>query len=302
MEFGKLPNVDTINWKLPDDDKSSLEFLNKQNQQSQLKVYFGAPAWSHKEWIGKLYPPKTKSTEFLYHYSRNFGCIELNTSHYRIPTPEQTQKWLVQVPAEFVFCPKVFQGISHERGGLLNGSLHSEWFEFLASLSTHLGPSFMQLPPYFDYSMKAQLFHFLQSWPREYELALEFRHPTWFENGRILPALTQYLQSKRIGLVITDVAGRRDVLHTSISADFSMLRFIGNSLHPSDYTRAQDWIARLKVWQKAGLQRVYFFVHEPDDLLSPEMTDYFYKQMQCEVISISQKFSLYETPSLQLDC
>lgn len=282
MEFGKIPNVDKVDWKIPSLDPLSKEFLGQIQKSKSLAIYFGAPAWSHKEWVGKIYPEKAKSSEFLYYYSRYFSCIELNTSHYRIPTQEQTDKWASQTPKHFLFCPKIFQGISHERSGLRDKELHKVWWTFLSQLKNHCGPSFLQLPPYFDYSFKSELFFFLQNWPSEYQLAIEFRHPSWFQNTQILPALTQYLQKKKIGLVITDVAGRRDVLHSSISSDFSMLRFIGNDLHPSDFLRAKLWLDKFSDWQKSGLKNLFLFVHEPDDVSAPDMTQFFLEQIKTQ--------------------
>jgi uncharacterized protein YecE (DUF72 family) len=272
MEFGKLDNVDQVDWTIPQDDPLSAPFLAQFQNDEALKIYFGAPAWNHKEWQGKIYPLKTKPSEFLYHYAQYFTCLEMNTVHYRIPTSEQVKKWRDKVTPEFLFCPKVFNGISHARNGLLDKTLIGEWMGFLESLQSNCGPSFLQLPPQFDYSNRAELFEFLKNWPEDFELSIEFRHPSWFQEGKILPLLTQYLQTRRMGLVITDVAGRRDVAHTSISADYSMLRFIGNALHPSDYTRTDNWLTRLETWQNYGLRRLFLFIHEPDDILVPEMT------------------------------
>ncbi|MCM2282758.1 MAG: DUF72 domain-containing protein [Bdellovibrionaceae bacterium] len=275
MEFGKVSpeQLDDVDWALAPLDPLSVSYLAglRRADSSAAEFYIGAPAWGHKEWLGKIYPPQTKAADFLYHYSRQFNSIEFNTTHYRIPSREQTLKWLNQVPPRFRFCAKVFKEISHTRTGLTDVALLEQWWNFLATLEGHRGPSFMQLPPNFDYSMKSLLFRFLQSWPREFELALEFRHPSWFEQRHILPALVEYLQSREIGLVITDVAGRRDVSHSSVSAPFTLIRFIGNEMHRSDRTRAHAWSQRLLEWERAGLQRVYFIVHQPDDILLPEM-------------------------------
>lgn len=279
MEFGKLQNVDLVNWTLPEDDPLAKSFLNTKSNNTDLQIYFGAPAWGHKEWIGRIYPSKSKATDFLFHYAKKFSCIELNTSHYRIPSADQVDKWLGQVSGNFLFCPKVYQSISHSKEGLIDRELLKLWFTFLESLGSHCGPSFLQLPPYFDYSQKALLFKFLQLWPDHFPLALEFRHSSWFNNGKILPALTQYLQSRHIGLVITDVAGRRDVLHTSISSDYTMLRFIGNELHKSDYFRAEMWARRFEQWKIDGLKKIFLFIHEPDDILVPEMTEFFTQKL-----------------------
>lgn len=274
MEFGSLPNVDRVDWTLPAEDPLTASYLAGLGVEKPAQFFVGTPAWGHREWVGKIYPPRTKSSDYLFHYSRSFNTIELNTTHYRIPAELQVQKWVAQVPDGFLFCPKIFQEISHSRRGLMDPSLMAAWLESLEFFGEHLGPCFLQLPPKFDYSDRAALFHFLQNWPDEFPLALEFRHPSWFENGRILPALTKYLQNRGIGLVITDVAGRRDVLHSSVSAPFTILRFIGNDLHPSDFPRATAWVARLRLWQELGLQRAFYFVHEPDDLNAPEMAQH----------------------------
>lgn len=270
MEFGKISNIEDVNWSIPEDVPTSLEFLKTLPRRNEPRFFIGTPAWGHKEWIGKIYPPKTKASDFLSFYSKNFSTIEFNTVHYRIPTEAQVSAWVSQVPQGFRFCPKVFQGISHGEG-LIDKKLLQEWFRFCDQLKEYLGPCFIQFPPHFDYSRKASLFYFLEQWPKDLRLSLEFRHPSWFQGGKVLPALEKYLQQKNIGLVITDVAGRRDVLHTSISSSFLLLRFIGNNLHASDYLRSKKWAERLSQWAAQGLHEVYFFVHEPDDINSPEM-------------------------------
>jgi uncharacterized protein YecE (DUF72 family) len=274
VEFGKLASVDKVQWNTPQQDPLTKKFLDEQKTLASTKFYLGAPAWGRKEWVGRLYPEKTPASDFLFHYARNFNCIELNTTHYRIPTFEMVKNWIAKVPEGFLFCPKFPQLISHDSGGLQDQKTLDLWIQTLAEFDAHLGPCWIQLPPHFSYKDKAELFYFLQKWPADLQLALEFRHPTWFKDGVILPALVEYLQRRKIGLVITDVAGRRDVLHGSISAPFTILRFIGNDLHPSDYTRMQSWAVQIREWQSYGLAKIFFMVHEPDDIKTPEMADF----------------------------
>lgn len=291
MEFGKLNQLDRVDWKLPPNDPLSVSFFRSLPQTGEIQIYLGAPAWGHKEWIGRIYPPKTKATDFLYHYSRHFSCIELNTTHYQIPSSDKTEKWISQVAENFLFCPKLYQGISHSMNGLVDTALLKEWYRFLNDLGAHRGPCFIQFSPHFDYSFKALLFQFLRQWPQEFELCLELRHPSWFQDGKILPALTQYLQTRGMGLVITDVAGRRDVLHTSISADFLILRFIGNDLDPSDFTRAESWAQRFSQWRDLGLKKVFLIVHEPSDMHVPEMAQFFVQKLN-QTMNLGLKFDL----------
>lgn len=280
MEFGKLQNVDDVNWALPQEDSKSVDFLHNLKSTGPARFYVGSPTWGgSKEWVGTIYPPGAKKDDYLSYYCQSYSCIELNTSYYRIPSPEQTHKWIDQVGDEFLFCPKMPKDVSHTKNGLADKSLLGVWFEFLQNLGPHVGPSFLQLPPHFDYSSKQALFHFLKQWPAEFQLSLEFRHSSWFQNRQILPALADYLRTRNIGLVITDVAGRRDVLHTTLCADFTLIRFIGNDLHPSDHARMVEWAARLKAWSDAGLKRIFFFIHEPDDIKTPQMTQFAVKSL-----------------------
>lgn len=297
MEFGKLEHIENINWTLPADDENSIRFLQSLPP-GFFQVHFGAPAWSHKEWVGRIYPDKTKPSDYLFHYSRTFNCIELNTTHYQIPKIEKIDSWLQSVPPDFLFCPKLFHGISHSQNGLLDKNLLLEWYHFLERIKPNLGACFIQFPPHFDYSSRTILFRFLQQWPRDFRLCLEFRHPSWFQKGHVIPALVQYLQKQGIGLVVTDVAGRRDVCHTSISAEFMMLRFIGNNLHPSDYTRTESWIKRIAVWKNHGLRNLFYFVHQPNDLSVPEMTLHLTQRFSQE-FNLKFHFHLLEPAPIQ---
>ncbi|MES3037126.1 MAG: DUF72 domain-containing protein [Bdellovibrionota bacterium] len=275
MEFGKLSSLENVSWNLPADDPLNLDFLKSlPNATGKAKFHIGAPAWGHKQWLGKIYPPGTKPTEFLTHYAKNFNCIELNTTHYRIPTEAQVSQWKSQVSKDFIFCPKLLQEISHSLMGMADEAALKEWWQSLEFFGENLGPTFVQFPPHFTYANKNDLFYFLQKWPKAFPLCLEFRHTSWFHQGHVLPALTKFLQDNHIGLVITDTAGRRDVVHTSISAPYTFIRFVGNTLHPTDYERAAAWADRLHEWQSQGLQHVFFIIHQPDDFASPEMADF----------------------------
>ncbi len=269
MEFGKLADISNVHWDLPHDDPKNSSRIKPENK---FTLYFGSPAWGEKTWIGKLYPEKTPPEEFLHHYSRNFNCVELNTTHYRIPDLQTTKGWRSQVPEHFLFCPKLHKDISHGRMGLVDKTLLQHWLLFLNDMGKNLGPCFIQFHEMFSYQDKHLLFKFLENWPAEYKLTLELRHPSWFQNGIILPALTDYLHRKQIGLVITDVAGRRDVLHSSLSMPWTMIRLIGNNLDASDEKRLQAWAGRLLQWKEMGLQDPFVFLHQPDDIHTIEFS------------------------------
>jgi hypothetical protein len=54
----------------------------------------------------------------------------------------------------------------------------------------------------------------------------------------------------------------------------TFIRYVGNSLHETDYTRIDAWVKRMKCWLDNGLQELYFFMHMHDEATSPELTVY----------------------------
>ena len=271
MEFGKLPDISRVDFRLPPDAPGTLSVLQAHPTLEEWPFYIGATGWAMKEWVGTYYPKGTTAKDFLAAYGTQFNTIELNTTHYRIPDLAAILRWKTQTPEDFRFCPKIPQTISHSRD-LGTGNTQLDLFvEVIALLENRLGPSFLQLPPHFSPIQLPILESFLKKWPPELPLALEFRHPDWFCDTGLLREARELLEAFGVGTVITDVAGRRDVLHMQLTAPFVLVRFVGNNLHPSDYERTGNWVQRLQHWFGNGLQRVFFFTHEPDNLQAPEL-------------------------------
>jgi uncharacterized protein YecE (DUF72 family) len=239
--------------------------------------------WANKAWTGILYPPRTPQHAYLRLYAQSFNTIELNTTHYRIPAPETVESWRVQAAPGFHFCPKIPQTISHYRK-LINCREDIETFASVISLfEEKMGCAFVQLHESFGLAYLENLISFLNVWPRHIPLAVEFRHTEWFEHHTLRPEVAHLLTEYGCGTVITDVAGRRDVLHTSLTSPVAMIRFVGNGLHPTDFERADAWIGRLAQWAEQGVQRVYLLVHQPDDAAAPEMGIYLIRQLNARL-------------------
>lgn len=280
MKFGKLKDISPINFKLPNDHEKTTNLLNRLLKDDELpQVYVGCTGWSMKEWIGRVYPNGTKANKMLFHYAKQFNTIELNTTHYRIPTLKTIETWRQSVPKDFKFCPKIPQSISHRNDLGMNGEVINQFCASVYELRDNLGCCFMQMPPYFDIRRLPMLERFLEKWPVEIPLAVEVRHESWFNNSDNFNQLFDLLERQNISTVITDVAGRRDVLHQRLTTNTAMIRFVGNGLHQTDYERIDEWVERLKYWFSQGLKTVYFFPHEPDNLLAPEMSEYLVKRL-----------------------
>lgn len=282
MEFGKLKDISQVDFTLPPDPLGGQpDFLGENQEENPTSTfYIGCTGWSMPEWVGSIYPAGAKSKDFLKHYGRQFNTIELNTTHYRIPTLETVEKWKVDSPEDFRFCPKVPQTISHSRDLGLNSPQLLQFYESVQALEEKLGCCFLQVPPYFGPDRLPLLTRFLEQHPRHIPLAVELRHEDWFADAKVSDHLFALLDVHRVACVLTDVAGRRDILHMRLSCERAMVRFVGNALHPTDFTRIDEWVARLETWRKSGLSEVYFFTHEPDNLLAPQLADYLCREVK----------------------
>lgn len=278
MKFGKLQDISQVNFSLPNDPMNTKSILSGLFAATNPILYVGCTGWSMKEWVGKVYPSNAKTKDYLLHYAKQFNTIELNTTHYRIPNFETIQKWRKESTPDFRFCPKIPQSISHSSGmGLNDGKLRA-FCESIQQLDEKMGCCFMQMPPYFDASRLAVLATFLDKFPSTIPLAIEVRHESWFRKEDSILPLVELLKEKDCALVITDVAGRRDVLHQQLTNNIAMIRFVGNDLHPTDYTRIDEWVLKLKDWFAQGISEVYFFTHEPDNIQAPDLAKYLVEQ------------------------
>jgi uncharacterized protein YecE (DUF72 family) len=72
----------------------------------------------------------------------------------------------------------------------------------------------------------------------------------------------------------------------------AFIRFVGNNLHKTDYTRIDAWIERIKYWLEQGLQELYFFMHMRDEALVPELTVYLVDKLNaaCGLALIKPQF------------
>jgi uncharacterized protein YecE (DUF72 family) len=273
MDFGKVTSVrqlDTISFRLPTEDGRMPIFPSV----SAPEFYLGCPVWGKKEWVGQVYPPGTAPKDYLKFYARQFNTIELNTTFYRTPDPTTVERWRKTVPPDFKFCPKVFQDISRFENLLQIPALTQRFCESILHFGDHLGTLFMQLPPSFGPNKIVILKRFFTLLPPGIRLAVEFRHPAWFFQGQLIHPAFDLLAEKRISTVITDVAGRRDVVHSTLTTRTAVIRFVGNALHPSDTVRIDQWVERLGSWFKKGVNQVYFFLHQPEEAGALELITY----------------------------
>lgn len=294
MEFGRVDENELMNvdFSLPGEPAFNKAILKGKPGMNQ-KVYLGCAKWGREEWIGKIYPLKTKEKDFLQHYVQHYNSIELNATHYKIYGEPGIRKWAEKANGkDFLFCPKMYQGLTHHGKLDARHPLLNEFFRGIVAFEKHLGPIFVQVSDTFSPKRKQELFDFLASLPKDLQFFLEVRHPDWFVKEKEREDMCAFLRDNSIGAVITDTAGRRDCAHMHLTIPKAFIRYVGNSLHPTDFTRTDAWVKRVKYWLNHGLQELYFFMHMHDEATSPELTVYLVEKMnkECGLNLIKPKF------------
>lgn len=269
MDFGHVASPEGISFAVPAPSlRGPWAAWPPRPQEPYLRL--GAPAWSRREWLGRLYPRGSGPGDWLRLYAAQAGAIELNATFYAVPDEATLDSWVAATPPSFRFCPKVPRPISHD----LDRGQVGAFVARLRRLGERLGPALLQLPETFAPAGLRALAALLQAFPADFRLVVELRHPGWFAEGVLIEEAAALLAEGGRGAVITDVAGRRDVCHGTLTAPFLLVRWVGHGGHPSDEPRLDGWLARLADWRARGLAEAYLILHQPDDQRAPESLVY----------------------------
>ena len=269
MKFGKTDNKNelaVIEWGLPE---TRFEIPSTPSS-VKTQISSGGTMWTIRLWRGGVYPQKDPMRTWPMHYGNQFGNIEFNATHYRIYPPEKMSQWADTMPDGFKFCPKFPAIISHYRRFNNCEGPTDDFIEGIVAMGSKLGPAFLQLPPQFAPKHSIKLLSYLKSWPKELKMAIEFRHPLWFEGGKEAEAVWSTMSDLGIGAVICDTATRRDALHMRVTAPFVLVRFGGYDGHKSDHDRLANWVDWLKENSQKGIESFYLLVHQANSVYTPQ--------------------------------
>lgn len=277
MKFGQVEDPSQIDFTLPKDHQRTIEILKK-NKSKDFNVSIGCAKWNKTDLKG-FYPKGTKDE--LTYYSTQFNSIELNATFYSMPSPEQILTWKDKTPADFKFFPKIPNTVSHYRRLLNITDVVTQFATSVLNFDEKLGMVFLQLHDNFKPKDFERLEKFIQDWPKEVPLAIELRNNEWFSDEEIFNKTMDLFEKYNITNIIVDTAGRRDMLHMRLTTPTAFIRYVGANAE-SDYTRLDDWLERIKLWKKEGLENLYFFVHQNIEKASPLLSAYFIEEMNKE--------------------
>lgn len=148
----------------------------------------GPAGWSYPDWEGTVYPaPAGRKFDRLAFLADYFDTIEINSSFYAPPKPEDAARWAERVcrNPRFRFTAKAWQKLTHKRAEPRDLSLAADCDTMLRALAPIaeaglLGAVLLQFPWSFRNAAEnldylAQLFRLLKDLP----LVLEVRHGSW---------------------------------------------------------------------------------------------------------------------------
>ncbi|CCQ12292.1 FIG003003: hypothetical protein [Pseudoalteromonas luteoviolacea B = ATCC 29581] len=249
-------------------------------------LYLGCPQWSSESWKGRCFSAHVKPKNRLVEYGRVFNSVEGNTTFYADPTPYTVQHWLESVPDNFRFTFKIPKRFSHE--SLLEPNLDElgAWFGLITPLSSKIGQLMLQLPASVGPKDFDKLMQFVGHIPRHFNLAIEVRHPEFFQKGESERKFNRFLLDNQINRVmmdtralfseapitdaIIDAQRKKPKLPVNVIATSNqpIIRFVGCNNREANRSFYAPWLLKIRQWLDEG-KSPYVFFHTADNIDSP---------------------------------
>ncbi len=258
----------------------------------------GCPVWQLAPWRGTVYPATAKPADFLAHYAQRFNGVEGNHTFYGLPAATTVARWCAQTPADFAFCCKLPQAITHRQQLHHADEDTQAFFTRLAPLETRL-QVFIQLPHYFGPGALPTLLHYLDGLPTAWPRHVEVRHPAFFAKGDAERQLNRALMDRQVNRVMMDSrplfsATAREAavqtaqhkkprlpVHPLATGRQPMIRFIGHPDIAANTAFFADWVPKLRQW-RGEQRRPLVFVHTPDNHQAPALAAHCRRQLAPE--------------------
>ncbi|MDO6681016.1 DUF72 domain-containing protein [Oceanobacter sp. 5_MG-2023] len=255
----------------------------------------GLPMWFLPQWKGQLLSADQSSASALAEYSQVFRSIEGNTTFYGLPEAARLRQWLDLTTEDFRFCFKLPRAISHATDiqAALRGLPGRDLAAFLEVILAHapdkLGVLMLQLPgrlgadragavlEALDYLLGG---HFSggQGSGLALDIAVECRHPSFFDKTHHEPRWLRALADRQIDRVVFDTRGlmadkgssaalldaqrKKPAMpvHPIATGRCPVVRFIGHPRYEDNQRYFQQWHKKLSQWQQQG-KSPYVFWH-----------------------------------------
>lgn len=166
-----------------------------------VRLFLGTGGFSNDDWVGLLYPPAAKKTEWIGIYAEKFNAVEVNSTFYAVPGQKTFTSMLERSGGELTFCVKLHRSFTHDRDASPEAARRFLFTVEPAREAGRLGPLLAQFPYSFKNGPDArEHLSRLAEWFQGRELAVEFRHSSWEKEP-----VRQYLADLGLALVSVDL-------------------------------------------------------------------------------------------------
>lgn len=267
------------------------------------RYHLGCPMWAHKLWLGELYAPHTRSTDFLNEYASVFNSVEGNTTFYAAPKPETVARWADLAPEGFEFCFKFPKTVTHERKLVDVKSEALEFIALLEPLHDRLGPFFIGLPASFGPPLLGALSTFLSQMPDHCRFAVEFRHPAFFGDleDKANQLLTNagadrihfhtepllHLRTTNPEIVESQQNKPRVPYRDYAVGHHPFIRFVGPPNPADNEVHLDRWAHVAAGWIQEGREPYFFVHHPPSDVYAPLLARFFHQRLS-ELVDVGE--------------
>ena len=221
---------------------------------STARVVVGTSGYNYPEWRGTFYPEKFSTAKMLEYYAARFSTVEINYTFYRMPTEKLLAGWSAGTPDNFQFTLKAPRRITHDAKLQRCEDLLQSFCRTARTLGPKLGALLFQLPPTFKKDVQV-LRAFLELLPDGTRAAVEFRHPSWFDQE-----IFDALRAKNMALCVAD--SEKLSTPVEITADYGYFRLRDEGYQQVDI---EKWAASVR--RLTGVAEVFvYFKHEEQGL------------------------------------
>ncbi|WP_409271167.1 DUF72 domain-containing protein [Neobacillus sp. SCS-31] len=211
-------------------------------------IYIGVTGWGDHD---SLYRPGMPGREKLSEYAGHFPVVEVDAAFYAIQPIKNSTRWVEQVPADFQFIVKAYQGMTgHQRGDSPFETETDMFAAFKESLNPYLdhgklAMALFQFPPWFDCKKEnVDYLRFCKAEMGDIPCAVEFRHQSWYSPAFRQQTLEFLRNEKWIHSVCDEPqagSGSIPIVLEATHPDKTLVRFHGRNVHGWQKKNAKNW-------------------------------------------------------------
>jgi uncharacterized protein YecE (DUF72 family) len=200
------------------------------------------------------FPAAFQDKSRLTYYASLFNSIEINSSFYKIPIAKTLARWAAEVPDDFKFTFKLWQGITHNKLLAFNTDDVHLFIERINAIGHKKGCLLVQFPPGLSVAALRQLGLLLTEIQiadanNDWRIAVEFRHRSWYDEG-----VYELLEAHNAIFVIHDMPASIAPINP-LPANFAYLRLHGpDGRYKGSYEDdvLAEYAQYIKEWQDEG--------------------------------------------------